>query len=595
MTGKACAGQRLAESARCLSDLLFESPEAWGGAPMLGWRTGGGWQWLTRAEVQCSVRRIANWLYGIGVRPGDRVGLLGHNSPQWCMADYAILRLGAVTVPAYYTDPPEAVRYVFEDADCRLVLVEPGEQQAKLDAAKAPVFALRGEGVISLEGVRADADFDGDAPVPPPSREDLATLIYTSGTTGKPKGVMLTHHNILSDVAAGLAVIPVFPEDVFLSFLPAAHAYERTIGHFLPAACGARIAYAEHVTTLMRDIPEVRPTIMISVPRLYEKIHAGVQEKLAHAPAFKRRLFAAAQRLGLEQFERERDGGRLKGGKALAFRLLDAVVHAKLRAKLGGRLRLFISGGAALHPDIARFLLAAGLKVCPGYGLSETSPVITVNPEHRIKPETVGPPLPGVELKLLDDGELVVRGPMVMRGYWNRPEETRAVLDDEGWLHTGDVVGIDEDGYVRIVDRKKELMVLSNGENVPPAKVEKRLALDPVILQAMVVGDRRPHLAALVAPDVGKLASEWRRERKRPLPADWQSDAGVHAWLLDRMRARCHDLPAYMQVRDFTFVNEEWTQANGMLTPTLKFKRHKILARHQAEVAAMYGDGKDGG
>ncbi len=587
-TRRACPGRELSARASSLSDLLLESPPEWRDAPLLGWREEGAWRWLDRGEVQRSVRRIANWLHGVGVRPGDRVGLLGHNSPQWFMADFAILRLGAVTVPAYFTDPPEAVNYVFDDAECKLALVEPGEQQAKLNAAKMPVFPLRGDGVISLESVRRDAAFDGEVPVAAPGRDDLATLIYTSGTTGKPKGVMLTHGNLLSDVTAELDVIPVFPEDVFLSFLPAAHAYERNVGHFLPTACGTRIAYAEHVTTLMRDIPEVRPTIMISVPRLYEKIYAGVQEKLAHAPGFKRRLFAAAQRLGLERFEALQRGEPWGGGKALAFRVLDRLAHAPLRAKLGGRLRLFISGGAALHPDIARFLLAAGLKVCPGYGLSETSPVITVNPEERIKPETVGPPLPGVELRLLDDGELLARGPMVMRGYWKRPEETEAVLEPDGWLHTGDVAEMDEDGYVRIVDRKKELMVLSNGENVPPARVEKRLALDPAILQAMVVGDKRPHLTALVVADAEKLAAEWRRERKRPLPQDWKHDDEVRAWLLERMHARCHDLPAYMQVRDFAFVDEEWTQANGMLTPTLKFKRRVILERHADEVEAMY-------
>jgi len=533
---------------------------------------------------------VANWLYSMGVRPGDRVGLLGHNSPEWCMADFAILRIGAVTVPAYFTDPAEAVRYVFEDAGCKLILVEPGEQQAKLDASAAPVFTLHGEERISLASVSRDTAFDREPEVKKPERDALATLIYTSGTTGKPKGVMLTHGNLLADVAAGLGAIPVYPEDVFLSFLPASHAYERTVGHFLPVACGTRIAYAEDVTTLMRDISEVRPTVMISVPRLYEKIYAGVHEKLSHAPAVKRWLFEKAQALGAKQFELHREGRALAGGRAIAFRLLDHLVHAKLRARLGGRLRLFISGGAALHPDIARFLLAAGVVVCPGYGLSEASPILTVNPERRIKPETVGPALPGVELKMAEDGELLACGEMIMQGYWNRPEATSEVLEADGWLHTGDIVEMDDEGYVRIVDRKKELMVLSNGENVPPAVVEQHLAMDPCVSQAMVIGDQRPYLTALIVPEEAQLGAVWNGEQHRLLPENWRENAEVHRWLLERMHRCCHTLPSFMQVKDFVFVDEEWTQADGMLTPTLKFKRRKIMERHQAEIDAMYAE-----
>jgi len=583
-----CLGETLSREAGCLSDLLLGSPSQWVSRPLLGWREHGSWHWLSRAEVQKRVRRVARWLYSIGIRRGDRVGLLGHNSPEWFVADFAILRLGAVTVPAYYTDPSEAVRYVFADAGCKLALSEPGEQQAKLDAAASPVFPFRGEGVISLLHVSRDAAFDGEIEAEKPQRHELATLIYTSGTTGKPKGVMLTHDNLLSDIASELAVIPIFQEDLFLSFLPLAHAYERNTGQFLPTACGTAIAYAESVGTLMRDVTEVRPTVMISVPRLYEKIYAGVQEQLAKSSSLARMLFARAQALGLEQFELRQKGETLRGGKALALRILDRLVHARLRARLGGRLRLFVSGGAALHPEIARFLLSAGLTVCPGYGLTEASPVLAVNPERRIKPDTVGPPLPGVEVRLSEDGELLARGPMVMRGYWHREEETAAVLDEDGWLHTGDIADIDDDGYIRITDRKKELMVLSNGENVPPAYVERCLAMDPCIAQAMVVGEGRPYVTALVVPDEAQMESVWYREMKRPLPPTWRTDREVQQWLLGRMHRNCRDLPTFMQVKKFTFVGEEWTQDRGMLTPTLKFKRRQILERHKQEIEAMY-------
>jgi len=586
-----CTGRIRALQAGSLSELLLDGPGEWDAQPMLGWRdTHAKWQWLSRAEVSQRVLRLARWMHSIGIRHGDRIGLLGHNSPEWCMADFANLYIGAVTVPAYFTDPPEAVRYVFEDAGCKIVFVEPGDQQAKLDALRVPVFALRGDAGITLETISSDAAYDVLFDFPKVERGDLATLIYTSGTTGKPKGVMLTHGNMLADVAAGLGGVPVFDNDTFLSFLPVSHAFERTVGQFLPIACGARIAYAEDISTLLRDIPEVEPTVMISVPRLYEKIYAGVQDKLMHAPAIKKKLFARAQALGIRRFELRGEGSDLHGLEALFFSILDHLVHAKLRKKMGGKLRLFVSGGAALHPDIARFLLAAGLPVCPGYGLTEASPVLTVNPERRIKPETVGPALPGVELRLAEDGELLARGDMVMQGYWQKPDETAEVLDADNWLHTGDIAEMDDEGYVRIVDRKKELLVLSNGEKVPPARVEKRLAIDPAILQAMVIGDQRPHLTALVVADEVGLGRYWLKEEKCALPTDWRSSDEVHCWMLARMHAACHDLPSFMQVQHFVFVDEEWTQASGMVTPTLKFKRRNIMQRHQAEIDAMYVD-----
>lgn len=548
----------------------------------------GRWAVRTRGQVCQAVHRVAAWLQAQGIRPGDRVGILSHNRPEWLLADFAILGIGAVTVPAYFTDPEEAVAHVFRDAGVSLVLVEPGEQRRKLAGLdEMPVLPLSGEGE-TLAAIAADAAWDGRLKPVMPGRDDLATLIYTSGTTGLPKGVMLTHGNLLSDVAAGLAAVPLWPDDVLLSFLPVSHAFERTVGHFLPVAAGAEIAYAESVSTLMRDITEVRPTVMISVPRLYEKIYAGVVERLQQEPAYKRRMFAAAQSLGEARRVLRLAGSDLGGFRALAWRLLDRLVNARLRRQLGGRLRLFVSGGAALHPNIARFLLAAGITVLPGYGLTEASPVLSVNVEGRIKPETVGPALPGVELRLSGDGELLARGAMVMLGYWGKPEETAAMIDAEGWLHTGDKAEIDAEGYVRIVDRAKEIMVLSNGENVPPAVVEQHLVQDPCVLQAMVVAEGREDVAALIVPEVRMLRRTWRHDRRRSLPDDWRVDAGVHDWLLARMARHTHDLASYMQVRRFLFVDEEWTQESGLLTPTLKLKRRLIVDLHADDIERLY-------
>ncbi|WP_167631260.1 AMP-dependent synthetase/ligase [Mariprofundus ferrooxydans] len=588
MTSAKCEGLKRAAEARCLSDLLLASPPEWLDAPLLYARQPDGqWQSQSRIGVQQAVLRVAAWLESMGVTPGDRVGILGHNCPEWYIADFAILRLGAVTVPAYFTDPAESVQYVFADAAVSVIFVEEGEQQGKLAGMNIPSLTFHGE-QQSIASIAADARWDNRLKAACPDREDLATLIYTSGTTGHPKGVMLTHGNLLADVEAGIGGVPVFADDLFLSFLPASHAFERTVGHFLPSACGAGIAYAESVTTLLRDMPEVRPTLMISVPRLYEKIYAGVDAKLAAGSAVSRWLFRLAQRLGLNRFNRRRQGDDLSAVAAWLWALLDRLVHARLREKMGGRIRAFISGGAALHPNIARFLLAADIIVLPGYGLTETSPVLSVNRQAYIKPGTVGPALPGVELKCAEDGELLVKGPMVMQGYWQQPLATAEAFDADGWLRTGDIVTIDGDGYITIVDRKKEIMVLSNGEKLSPAVIEQHIVANPCVQQVMVIADQRPFVTALVVVDQAILQRVWQQAQRRPLPAEWRTDADIHAWLLARMHDDEHDLASYMQIRRFAFVDEPWSQESGLLTPTLKLKRRKISERHAELIDSLY-------
>lgn len=587
-----CPGLDQAEHATCLSDLLLRSPTMWKTRSMLRSRGADGrWHTLNRDSVQHRVIRLAAWLEAEGIQFGDRIGILGHNCAEWLIADFAILRLGAVTVPAYFTDPPEAVEHVFTDAGCKLIFVEPGEQQEKLAGLDIRSVPFRGD-EASIDEISQLSIWNAGPKAPPPGPEDLATLIYTSGTTGKPKGVMLSHRNLLTDVAAGLGGVAIFPDDVFLSFLPVSHAFERTVGHFLPVACGGEIAYAEDVTTLMRDMPEVKPTAMISVPRLYEKIYAGVNAKMEES-AVKKLLFDMAQQLGMERFELRQEGKNLNPFKAVLWKVLDHLVNAKLREKMGGNLRVFVSGGAALSPTIARFLLAADITVLPGYGLTETSPVLSVNTIKHIKPETVGRALPSVEVRQAADGELLVRGPMVMQGYWNHPEATREVLEPDGWLHTGDIVEIDKECFIRIVDRKKEIMVLSNGENVPPSVIEQHLVQDPTILQAMIIANDRPYVGVLIVPDVEGLKSVWSKEKGAPLPDGWRTDPAVSQWMLERMRLDEHDLASYMQVKRFCFVDEEWTQTNGMLTPTLKVKRRVISEAYAAEIEALFiGNGE---
>jgi len=587
---RCCIGLERARQAACLPDLLLASPSEWLDQPLVRFRMPDGtWKQWSRITVQQAVLRVAAWLEKQGVQSGDRVGILGHNCPEWLIADFAILRIGAVTVPAYFTDSSEAVQYIFDDADCSLLLVEEGAQQEKLQGYDKPMMVFHGE-TDSLAAIARDDAWDGCLQAGCPNRDDLATLIYTSGTTGHPKGVMLTHGNILSDVWAGLGGVPIFDDDLFLSFLPVSHAFERTIGQFLPLACGSEIAYAEDVSTLMRDMPEVQPTVMISVPRLYERIYEGAHAKMEYS-VVKRFLFKQAQSLGIQRFVLRKKGEDLHGLKAILWKCLDAIVNAKLRAKMGGKLRVFISGGAALSPRIANFLLAADIVVLSGYGLSEASPVLTVNVASNIKPDSVGPALPGVALKRAVDGELLVKGDMIMQGYWKKNMETKEVLDDDGWLHTGDIVEIDADGYVFIVDRKKEIMVLANGENVPPALVEQHLTHDPCVEQAMVVGEGQAWLSALLVVNAEQLAMRWRAKKHVEydlLPDGWRDNSALKGWLKKRMQHELSDLASYMQVRKFTIVSEEWTQLNGCLTPTLKLKRRYIRSLHGKEIEAFY-------
>ncbi len=584
-----CPGRRRALAARNLVELLLDAPAAWlDKTLLLDRRADGSWRRWSWVRVQQAVLRLAAWLEAQGVGPGDRVGLLGHNRPEWCIADFAILRLGAVTVPAYYTDPAANVQFVFRDAGVKLALVEEGEQAAKLEGAGIPVLVFRG--ASSEDQVLDDPSWDREIQAPLPAHEDLATIIYTSGTTGRPKGVMLTHGAILADVAAGLGAVPVYPDDRFLSFLPLAHAFERTVGQFLAVASGAEIAYAESLATLMRDFAEVRPTLALAVPRLCERVHAAVAARIAEGGWIAREVFARAQSLGWKRFQLQQQGKRLRWVEAQLFARLDALAHAPIREQFGGRLRALVVGGAALSPEIARFLLAAGITVLPGYGLTEAAPTLSVNRARWIKPETVGPPLPGVELKIAADGELLARGAMIMQGYWNLPEETEKALDDEGWLHTGDVAEMDADGFVRIVDRKKEIMVLSTGENVPPAVIEQRLVQDPVIAQVAVVADGRPYVGALVVVDEEALARAWREARRRPLPRNWREDRELKHWLVERMNAQLGDLPRFMRVRRLAIVKEPWTQEAGLLTPTLKLKRRPIYERHHDAIEAMFSE-----
>ena len=563
-------------------------------------------------ELFDRIRDFSLGLGALGVEPGDRVAILSDSRPEWVVADLAALTAGAVSVPIYPTLPEAQVRYILADSGARVVVVADDEQAAMvrsiwadlpvlsalviMDPATAPEEAggPAGREELSLadaagRGHRRLMTEDGlgrrykeHATAIAPDR--LATIIYTSGTTGESKGVMLTHGNIASNVMAGGAVVRVDAEDVALSFLPLSHAFERAIV-FLYLYEGVTVTFAESLDTIARDLARVKPTVMTGVPRVYEKFHARVHEAVAGAPAVRRRLFHWAVRAGLRRARAALAGRRVPLLTRAQLALADRLVLATIRGRLGGRLRFVVSGGAPLSLPIAEFFFAVGIPVAEGYGLTETSPTLTVNPVERPKPGTVGPPLPGVELKIADDGEVLARGPNVMQGYYGKPEATAAVMRD-GWFCTGDIGSLDDDGYLTILDRKKELIVTAAGKNIAPNPIETELKRSPLVAEALLVGDRRAYVAALLVPDFAALAARTAVEGasreelvERPEVVALFDDvvAGVNA-----------GLARHEQIKRSALLPTEFGIATGELTPTLKVKRRVVGRRWSEAIERLY-------
>ncbi len=556
------------------------------------------WSWR---RVERESRAVAAWLAARGVAPGDRVMLVSENRPEWCIADLAIMRAGAVTVPAYTTNTAADHAYILNHAEAKAVICSTAELAAKvLEAvAEAPTVGaclfVEETGVAAPERVRTGSwkEVVAAAGAEPPvdhtdrlSREDVACFIYTSGTSGHPKGVMLTHGNILADVRGAVRLLEQIglEDEVFLSFLPLSHAYEHTAGLFFPIVIGAQIYYAEGIEALAGNLLEARPTILTCVPRLFEVMRQRIERQLRRQGGLKLRLFEEAVRLGRKRYEQ----GRLGPAEAALDRLLDLLVRRKVAARFGGRMKALVSGGAPLNYEVGIFFLALGLPLLQGYGQTEASPVISCNPPGRCKIDTVGPPLDGVEVRLAEDGEILVRGPVVMKGYWKDETATARTIRD-GWLHTGDVGDIDADGYLRITDRKKDIIVNSGGDNISPQKVEGVLALQPEIAQATVYGDRRPYLVALIVPDP-EFARSFAGRHGLPedlhlLSRDERFRSAVAA-AVERANAR---LAAIERVRRFDILDGMFSIADGLLTPTLKIRRHLVYQRYRERFEALYG------
>ena len=561
------------------------------------------WVSFTWAQVAAQVARWQAALVKEGLVPGDRVAVMLKNSVEWVIFDQAALALGLVTVPLYLDDRPDSAAYILNHAGAKMLLVEGKFQHRKLAEIAASTPAL--QRIVSLTApdnglanwstrfvVAADW-LAAAAATPVPERHPdagmLASIVYTSGTTGRPKGVMLTHDNLLWNAFYASQCADCGAHEVFLSFLPMSHTLERTGGYYLPMLIGAEVAYARSIAQLAQDLQDIRPTVLISVPRIYERVYGRIQDGLAKKGRFAGMLFKLAVRVGWRRFERAQ-GRAGWHPELLLWPPLHKLVAGKVVARLGGRLRLAISGGAALSPEIAHVFIGLGVPIYQGYGLTETSPVVCVNRPDSNVPASIGPPLPGIEVKIGDNGELLTRSRCVMRGYWQDDEATRAMIDADGWLHSGDQASVDAGGHYTIVGRLKDIIVLNNGEKVPPSEMEAAILLDPLFEQVMIVGEGRPYLAALVVlneahwPD---FAASLNADPQHPASL---RDPKVAKALVQRVARQLRHFPGYAQIRRVYPELEPWTLEDGLLTPTLKVKRKQVLDRYRAAIEAMYAD-----
>ncbi|MGZ0018095.1 AMP-dependent synthetase/ligase [Nitrosomonas sp. wSCUT-2] len=560
------------------------------------------WASYTWAQMDQFVARWQAALEKESLAPGDRVAIMMKNSPEWVMFEQAALGLGLVVIPLYTDDRVENAAYVINDAGVKVLLLENAHQWRQFLNIQHEIAGLQRVVVLRplepdcvdpCDSVRVIAAKDwlavhaGAVKHIPADPHALATIIYTSGTSGRPKGVMLSHHNILSNAASCLQVIPVLPDDLLLSFLPLSHTFERTSGYYVPMMAAATIAYARSIPQLQEDLLTIRPTLLISVPRIYERVFSGIRAKLAEGSGFARWLFNFAVDVGYSRFEYQQGRGSWQFSHCL-WPLLKKLVADKVLNKLGGRLRFAMSGGAALSPQVSRVFIGLGLPILQGYGMTESSPVVCANRVDNNVPSSVGLPIPGVQVKLGENNALLIHGPNVMLGYWNNPDATKAIISSDGWLNSGDIASIDEQGHVTITGRLKEIIVLSTGEKVPPADMEAAILRDPLFEQVMLIGEARSYLSVLAVLNKtrwqdfiaqhgldGNLTGDQQRQQLEEI-------------LLERITLQTSEFPGYAKIRRVAVIDEPWSVENGLLTPTLKLKRGKVFEQHKAAVDRLY-------
>ncbi len=568
-------------------------------------KAAGVWRKISTDEVEATVRHLSLGFQALGLKPGDRMAILSENRPEWVMADFAALAAGAVTVPIYTSLLPDQVRYILNDAAAKIVVCSDLEMWRKVEAVRDGLPGL--ERVIVIEddppaGAHALSDvaemgrrleggepgrFERSAEAVRPG--DLASIIYTSGTTGVPKGVMLSHANFAANIASLTEVIDFCESDTGLSFLPLSHVLERT-ATFLLFHVGAAMAYAESIEAVASNMVEVRPTVIISVPRLFEKIYSRIMDQIMAGSRLKRAIFVWALATGKKHAARTIAGKGIPVHLSFKHALADKLVFSKITARTGGRIRYAICGGAPLSKDITEFFFAIGLQVLPGYGLTETSPVLTGNTPGRVRFGTVGKAIPGVELRIAEDGEILARGPNVMMGYYKNEADTREVLKD-GWLHTGDIGRLDEDGFLIITDRKKDIIVTSGGKNIAPQPIESLIQASPFIASAVVVGSSRKFISALVVPDFGKLEPYARTHGIAFADrADLSRRPEVATFLLDEVNRMTPGLASYERVKKIAVLDRDFDIDLGEVTPTLKVRRNIVERKYADVIESLYKD-----
>ncbi len=593
-----------------VAELFLQAVDTYRKPDALKYKRAGAWHSISHRKIYDDVKRIALGLEALGIEPGDRVAILSENCPEWLLCDFACVMSRTVSVPLYAVLPVDQIGYMLRDSEARAIFVSSDEQLAKVRALKADTPSLAhiitwdgtpgGDlGVISLKELielgethltrLADEEYRaralaGDA-------HDLLTILYTSGTTGEPKGVMLTHNNLVSNVRSVLKVLEVYPDDLSLSVLPLSHVFERMAGHYFMFGAGVTICYAESFAAVGQSFAEVRPTVMTMVPRGYEKIFARVEEVARQGGPAKERILRWAIDVGRRHLDcklaRRRPGAWL----ALQHKVADRLVFAKLRRQTGGRVRFFVSGGAPLNPELAGFFLSAGLLILEGYGLTETSPVIAFNRPDSIKLGSVGKPIPGVEVAIAEDGEILTRGPHVMKGYYKQPEATAAAIEPDGWFHTGDVGELDEEDHLSITDRKKDLIVTAGGKNIAPQPIENRVSSNSYVSQVLMIGDRRRFPILLIVPEFNALES-WARsagigfETREELVAEPRVVEFMAHEVLDSLS----DLARYEQPKKLALLPQELTIDNGEVTPTLKVRRRVIEEKYKGIIDALYAE-----
>ncbi|MCB1801147.1 MAG: long-chain fatty acid--CoA ligase [Gammaproteobacteria bacterium] len=564
------------------------------------------WRSYSWAEIAHATARWQAAMRAENAPRGGRVAIQLRNCPEWVMFDQAAMSLGLVTVPLYTDDRPDNIAYILKEADVNILLVQDAGRWRRL----AEVVAEEGPltRVLLLEdsdAARALAAEDErvrivDDWLPAKAGElvrrtgadakSLASIVYTSGTTGRPKGVMLSHHNMLSVAHGGVTLLDCYQEDIFLSFLPLSHTLERTVGYYLPVMTGSCVAYARSVGQLAADLVEVQPSVLVAVPRIFERVYGRISDQMNAKGGMAKKLFDLTVRVGWRRFLHQQ--GRASWSPSiLLWPLLNRLVASKVAAKLGGRLRAAISGGAALNEEIARVFIGLGVPIVQGYGLTETAPIVSANPLEDNIPSSVGVPIRGVQVKIGENSELLVKGPGVMLGYWNNHAATAQVIDPDGWLHTGDQARIDDSNHIYITGRIKDILVLSNGEKIPPGDMESAISLDPLIEQAMVIGEGRPYLTALLVLDGEHWNAFAQEQGLDPMAAESLRSAKVQSAVARRVKAALKDFPGYAKIRQVHLSLEPWTVEDGLVTPTLKVKRNKVLERYGEDVAAMYSGG----